>query len=185
VFVVGLWLLCRVCFPYIRRGKSARLFQSPISDLYCFRSGLHPFLLNIRKWRVSERKTLLSLRVWFWICSYLFKKLFKYTRLLNLLRLQTLPAVVTFPKPRRKSNCVYRWPTIYVCENKGAQPKLKLHQIGTRFATAWPLRCLCYRPAVVFHHLRPIALLFLQGKKFSARKNVTSVFLLLFKNCVS
>jgi len=41
---------------------------------------------------------------------------------------------------------------------EGIQLQYKIQHTGTWLEAAWPPRCLCYRPAVFFRHLRAITL---------------------------
>jgi hypothetical protein len=67
----------------------------------------------------------------------------------------------------------------YTGINMAVQTKSKLQHAATRSAAAWPPRGLCYRPTVVFRHLRLVALSLPETKTRRRRRISISFFTIL------
>lgn len=80
----------------------------------------------------------------------------------------SLTYTILFQKIWHKSNSAwfridYAYCQLYMYV-QGVQFKSKIQHTGIWLAIAWPPRCPCYRPAVLFHHLHLIVFLFPQGE---------------------
>ena len=77
--------------------------------------------------------------------------------------------------------CVYIY--IYIYIYKGVRPKSK--RAHRKLIAAWPPRCLCYRPAVFFHHLQSLPWYSHKEKNSASASNYFILYLELLWNCVA
>jgi hypothetical protein len=82
-----------------------------------------------------------------------------------------------------RANRIFRASELSICMisyiYKGVKFRSELQHTGTWSAAAWPLRRLCYRPAVFFRHFHLAALSFRQWKIRSDLENILFFFIFL------